>query len=138
MVDRTVDINNMPVAYSPNEFFYQAVDQQMTPDKCAILDASAQSTYADEKSKDVIWANICQGVENTTDVDLLYKCYHHELCRNSDLLSKLTKTRVNHSGADGRYQDSKSMYNMEYLTLGNLSFGVIKLIVVILLIYYNK
>jgi hypothetical protein len=144
MVDRTIDINHMPVGYSPNDFFYQAVDKSMDEKQCNIINTIEinNALIADptntKPNLDNIWKQKCSNVVDSKDSNLMSLCYQHELCRNNDYTNILTKTNTNHSGADGRYQDSKTMYNMEYLTLGNLSFGVIKLSIVIGLIYYNK
>jgi hypothetical protein len=137
-MDTTTDVNHMPIAYHPNAFFYQAVDNQMTPDTCEILDANAEELYSDFSNNiDNLWGNVCTA-EGLHEIHTLTQCYKHELCRNEKYTGIIEKTNINHSGANGRFNDSKTLYNMEYLTLGNLSFGVIKILVVILLIYYNK
>lgn len=144
MVDKTIDINHMPVGYSPNDFFYQAVDTTMNSKQCAQIDNIQINNYYYSNPKgappnlDNLWNQTCANVLKSGDSNLTSLCYKHELCRNNNYTDLLAKTNTTHSGADGRYQDSKTMYNMEYLTLGNLAFGVIKLSVVIGLIYYNK
>jgi hypothetical protein len=141
MVDRTIDINHMPVGYSPNDFFYEAVDSQMTTDKCTAIDETQLYNNGGNGNIDDLWKNKCADIlinPKSVDANTLSDCYQHELCRNKNYTNVMKKVNTNHSGADGRFQDSKTMYNMEYLTLGNLAFGVIKLSVVIGLIYYNK
>jgi hypothetical protein len=149
-MDDTIDINNMPVAYSPNNFFYQAVDSTMTPLQCIALDASAVIQYNgkifdkdkqipyDVSHTNILWDQVCKDVVHSKDIDKVMKCYQHELCRNDDQTKFIEKTNVNHSGSNKRYLDTKMVYNLEYLTLGNLLFGIVKLIVINLLIYYNK
>ena len=125
----------MPVAYSPYDFFYQAVDTQMHPKKCELLDNTISSIYT--LSAENAWPIYCAS-NNLLQMTPLSTCYKHELCRNTEYTNIIGNTNKNHSGADKRYLDTKALYDMEYLTLGNLSFGVFKLIVVIMLIYYNK
>jgi hypothetical protein len=143
-MDTTIDKNNMPVAYSPNEFFYQAVDNQMTPDKCSHLDKTAFEEYGSTyqiDNGDELWSKLCTQSNMEKDPnppDVMTKCYQHELCMNKNYTSVLTDTNVDHSGSDKRHIDTTDLYNLEYLTLGNMSFGVIKLTIVILLIYYHK
>jgi hypothetical protein len=149
-MDDTIDINNMPVAYSPNMFFYQAVDQSMTPPQCVVLDSSAINQYTgkifdtknqipyDVSNINILWGQICKDLSGGSNADTITQCYQHELCKNNTQTQLIEKTNVNHSGSNKRYLDTKMVYNLEYLTLGNLLFGIVKLIVINLLIYYNK
>jgi len=52
-------------------------------------------------------------------------CYKTTLCNNKLLSQELDQQQLTHSGADGRYTDTKAAYNINLLTTVNLSLGII-------------
>ncbi len=54
-------------------------------------------------------------------------CYQTKLCNNYLYSQQLDQQQLTHSGADGRYSDTKAGYNTRLLTTFNLSLGIINI-----------
>lgn len=65
-------------------------------------------------------------------------CYSKELCNNKTNSELLFNMQTLHSGADGRYFDTSNIYKSTMLDTFNLSVGIIIMISMTSMIYYQK
>ena len=111
------DSTKIPIAFSPNDFFYLTVGSDMPKDK-----------WCDEnKSKPVN----CKKVNDTN----LNICYQQELCKNRLLADTIFVKRNTHGESDAKLRDIYSQYMNEYMKSVNLGVGIILSLV---FIYYNR
>jgi hypothetical protein len=104
--------DNLVVGFSPTNFFWVSVSG----------DYSTDEICNDEK---ILNAD-CIKMEN---------CYKAQICQNKDNAKWLEQKQTAHSGADERYNNTKSLYNIELTKTYNLGIGAIGLL---LCIYYNS
>jgi hypothetical protein len=108
-MDPTVQPNPIVVGYSKNDFFWTSASADM-------LKTCPASQPTD-----------CSGY--TSD------CYKYEVCKNKEYSDWFLNTQANHSGADGRYLDTRKVYNFSLQKTINLTAAIIGVCVYI---YYNK
>jgi hypothetical protein len=82
-----------------------------------------RTTYADDYQNWIIWE------------DNSFNCYKKELCHNRELADEITKMQEDHLGTEENYNNSKASYNNELLKTGNLTMGILGLMI---LIYYTR
>jgi len=111
------DTTKIPIAFSPNDFFYLTVGSDMPKDK-----------WCNEiKSKPVN----CNKVNDAN----LNICYQQELCKNRLMADTIFVKRNNHGESDAKLRDIYSQYMNEYMKSVNLGVGIILSLV---FIYYNR
>ena len=113
-------MNDILVGYSPNDFFYaQASQIGIMPDEdtCAALDP--HNTQWDISCNQFYFPN--NGAE----------CISKELCKNKEKVEWVEKEQMQHSGADERYLDTKTVYSSTIMNTINLSIGILFLSIAI-------
>jgi hypothetical protein len=111
------DTTKIPIAFSPNDFFYLTVGSDMPED-----------TFCDEnKTKPVNCTKV-----NDTNLNI---CYQRELCKNRLLADTIFVKRNTHGESDAKLRDIYNQYMNEYMKSVNLGVGIILSLV---FIYYNR
>lgn len=81
-----------------------------------------RTTYVKDYENWIIWN------------DNSYNCYKKELCLNKEKADEIKKIQEDHLGSEQNYINSKLSYKNELWKTGNLTMGIIGLII---LIYYT-
>jgi hypothetical protein len=110
------DSTKIPVAFSPNDFFYLSVGSDMP-----------KRSFCEENLNN---QQDCTDV-NASIVDV---CYQQELCKNRTLAESIYTNRNNHGESRAKLNDVYSQYTNEYMKTVNLGGGII---LAILFIYYG-
>ena len=110
----TLNVNN---GYDMKDFFYMnAIKSNDMPDKTRcedILNRAYQPTD-------------CQGEEfNNNRKD----CLDRQLCQNKKLADTILDIQQIHSGSEGKYKDSQSIFNRELFKTANLTIGIVGLMI---------
>ena len=108
---------NVNIGYDMKDFFYMnAIKSNDMPDKTRcedILNRAYQPTD-------------CQGEEfNNNRKD----CLDRQLCKNKKLADTILDMQQIHSGSEGKYADSQSIFNRELFKTANLTIGIVRLMV---------
>ena len=106
---------NVNIGYDMKDFFYMnAIKSNDMPDNCEdILNRAYQPTD-------------CQGEEfNNNRQD----CLGRQLCKNKKLADTILDMQQIHSGSEGKYADSQSIFNRELFKTANLTIGIVGLMV---------
>ena len=108
---------NVNIGYDMKDFFYMnAIESEDMPseDRCEdILNRAYQP--AD-----------CQGEEFGNNRQ---ECLDRELCKNKKLADTILDIQQIHSGSEGKYKDSQSIFNRELFKTANLTIGIVGLMV---------
>ena len=64
-----------------------------------------------------------------------YKCYKKELCLNKDNANQIKEMQEDHLGSEQNFLNSKDSYNNELWKTGNLSIGILSLMIIMYYIY---
>lgn len=84
--------------------------------------------YLWESATDKPTASNCTGTDIKTCTNSGdQECYKTTLCNNYLYSKQLDQQQLTHSGADGRYTDTKAGYNTRLLTTFSLSLGIINI-----------
>ena len=86
----------------------------------------SKGDYLWESATDKPTANNCTDFKDKCN-DESPNCYKTTLCNNYLYSQQLDQQQLTHSGADGRYSDTKAGYNTNLLTTFNLSLGIINI-----------
>jgi len=122
-MDPTAQVNPVIMGYSQNDFYWASTDSNtFDPTTCS---ADIQN------AKDMD----CTPNTLSSDETNYNQCLQAQLCMNKSYSDWFMKTQSNHSGADGRYRDTKSLYYSSIQTTVNLSIGILG---IGMFIYYNK
>jgi hypothetical protein len=111
------DSTKIPIAFSPNDFFYLTAGSDM-PDE-SWCDKNKTNQLKCDKLNDV-------------NVDI---CYQQELCKNRELADHVFTKRNTHGESDAKLKDIYVQYMNEYMKSINLGVGII---LASAFIYYNK
>ena len=103
--------------YSSNDFLWSGITDPNV--NCA-------TTYAD--------ITMCTDSTTTTSNPTIDNCYKQSYCDNKAKGQSIIDLQSVHTGADGRFSDTKNKYNMQLLTTINLGVGIIGIGV---FIFYN-
>jgi hypothetical protein len=111
--------NNILVAYSQNDFFYNAVNYTDSDynNMCGNLLAN-EATY--NCKSDETWASYDSAL-----TDKQTNCVNLELCRNRDTAGFLKNIKSVHSGAEERLSNTQASYNKSMIMTVNLAIGVV-------------
>ena len=116
MVDNTPDMNKIIVGYSPGDFFYSSVDNDLTADQC--------KNYLSDPS----WKTRCNEAnlaDNESD------CINVELCKNSQNVQQLYDKNKRKGENHERTMNTLSIYRTEYITMWNLGIAIVGLLIAI-------
>ena len=98
-------------------------------------------------SKDFFWKSAnyrdeyCQLPQCNLDMitqENIKTCFQKEVCNNKTISQTLQQIETTHLGSDGRYADTQNQFRYSILNTGNLAVGIITIIYVTNLIYFNK
>jgi len=112
------DTTKIPIAFSPNDFFYLTVGSKMP----------AKSWCDDDNNKPS--SDDCAKLTSST-FDI---CYQKELCENRKMADTIFVKRNSHGESGVKLNDIYSQYTNEYMKSLNLGVGII---LSIAFIYYN-
>ena len=104
--------------YSSNDFIWKTVDEP--------AGINCSSTYVSDINK-------CD-TAGTGSSPSINDCYKQNYCDNKAKGQSILSMQSVHTGADGRYADTKNKYNMQLLSTINLGVGIIGIGV---FIFYN-
>tara|TARA_B100001142_G_scaffold318817_1_gene361453 strand:+ start:91 stop:420 length:330 start_codon:yes stop_codon:yes gene_type:complete len=68
----------------------------------------------------------CQGEEFNNNRQ---ECLDRQLCKNKKLADTILDIQQIHSGSEGKYADSQSIFNRELFKTANLTIGIVGLMV---------
>ena len=110
------------VGYSPNDFFYiSALDTSREVDiDCTNIDVgNLDGNIIGRIAGDNRIGNIMGEVDGNVAVQV----YQH-ICKNKDLVNKVTNQKINHSGSQQAMDDSQTTFNSTILNTANLLIGI--------------
>ena len=107
-----INPDNVFVAYNSNDFYWKTINYD---------DKFCQSQKCSTNTK--INPGTILITENNSQ-----KCYEKEVCINKHNSEILTKQQNLHSGSDGRYNDSESLFVYTLLNTANLGIGLIAIL----------
>lgn len=116
MENSNVAVTLAPKGYSPNDFFWVSVREELDTINC------------DSVISDVSNNNI-ECSDSTIGETEIKACYQSELCKNKNYSNWLEEIQRNHSGADMRNMDIQNSYNVEIRNTFNLGMGILGIIV---------
>jgi hypothetical protein len=111
------DSSKIPIAFSPNDFFYLNVGSDMPEDKWC----------KDNKSKPVNCSKV-----NSANLNI---CYQQELCRNREMADTIFTKRNTHGESDAKLNDIYGQYMNEYMKSVNLGVAII---LSLMFVYHNR
>ena len=113
-------------------------------DPTSIIGYTSDKNVAGYSSNDFIWNTVkdtsidstCATISRpaSCDDDNITACYKQSYCDNKAKGQSIIDLQSVHTGADGRFSDTKNKYNMQLLTTINLGVGIIGIGV---FIFYN-
>jgi len=106
--------------YSSNDFLWSS------PGITDPTGGDCSTTYADITK--------CTATTSSKTTPSIDTCYKQSYCDNKTKGQTILAMQSVHTGADGRYTDTKNKYNMQLLTTINLGVGIIGIGV---FIFYN-
>lgn len=114
--------NNILLAYSQNDFFYNTVNYTDSDynNMCGNLFAN-EDTY--NCTSDQTWN--MSATDDSTIEEQRAKCIKLELCKNRDTANFLKNIKSVHSGAEERLSDTQASYNKSMIMTVNLAIGVV-------------
>lgn len=110
---------NVNIGYDMKDFFYiNAIKSNDMP----------TVEHCEEVLNRVYQPADCQGEEfNNNRKD----CLDIQLCKNKKLADTILDIQKIHSGSEGKYADSQSIFNRELFKTANLTIGIVGLMVLI-------
>lgn len=106
---------NVNIGYDMKDFFYiNAIKSNDMPDNCEDI---LNSVYDPTNCQDANFNN------NRQD------CLDRQLCKNKKLADTILDIQQIHSGSEGKYADSQSIFNRELFKTANLTIGIVGLMV---------
>ena len=111
--------NSILLAYSQNDFFYNAVNYTDSDynNMCGNLFAN-EDTY--NCTSEQTWS-----LTGSTVTDKQTNCMNLELCRNRDTAGFLNNIKSVHSGAEERLSNTQASYNKSMIMTVNLAIGIV-------------
>jgi hypothetical protein len=106
--------------YSSNDFLWSS------PGITDPTGGNCSTTYAD--------ITLCTPDTTSNDKPTINDCYKQSYCDNQTKSNSILAMQSVHTGADGRFSDTKNKYNMQLLSTINLGVGIIGIGV---FIFYN-
>ena len=105
--------------YSSNDFLWSGITDP--------INGNCSSTYVSDITK-------CTDSTTSSTTPTIGDCYKQSYCDNKAKGQSIIDLQSVHTGADGRFSDTKNKYNMQLLTTINLGVGIIGIGV---FIFYN-
>ena len=123
MVDNTTDVDKIIVGYSPGDFFYSTVENNLDADTC--------KTYQLDPS----WIEKCN---EANFADNKADCINVELCKNSKNVQTLYDRNRKKSENHERNLNTLSIYRTEYITMWNLGIAIVGLLISIYYLFSSS
>jgi hypothetical protein len=123
MVDNTTVVDKIIVGYSPGDFFYSTVENELDADIC--------KTYQLDPS----WTEKCN---EANFADNKADCINVELCKNSKNVQTLYDRNRRKSENHERNLNTLSIYRTEYITMWNLGIAIVGLLISIYYLFSSS
>ena len=112
-----IGANNLMLAYSPQDLFYNSTNIQKNTESCANYDLNSIN-----EDNACITSTSINPLTGSHDGG--YNCFNRELCKNMNYAKILNTINKGHDKSNKGFMDTNTQYNLETINMTNLIVGI--------------